>query len=217
MAKAEMKIGEQSKPRFEFRAFGQQFDEQIKKMDELSKVERIRDIYEVYLMTVGNTKNNIKIRNKMMDIKVLLDEKAGLELWEPYMVGEFPMKTEILTSEVFPALGVEAPFFDRDKYTLEQFLKEIIKPDPDIVAVFTEKKRFAYTINKCICEVAEVLINGALIKTIAIESENVDDVIATKALLGFTEQIENVSYPLELRRVTGLASRTDEHLQLIKN
>ena len=217
MAKEEMNIGEQSKPRFEFRAFGQQFDEQIKKMDELSKVERIRDIYEVYLMTVGNTKNNIKIRHKMMDIKVLLEEKEGLELWEPYMVGEFPMNTEILISEVFPALGVEPPFFDRDKYTLEQFLKEIIKPDPDIIAVYTQKKRFAYTINKCICEVAEVLINGALIKTIAIESENVEDVIATKALLGFTEQIENVSYPLELRRVTGLASRTDEHLQLIKN
>lgn len=217
MAKVDINIGEQSKPRFEFRAFGQQFDEQIKKMNELSKVERIRDIYEVYLMTVGNTKNNIKIRHKMMDIKVLLDEKKGLELWEPYLVGEFPMKTEILVSEVFPALGVEAPKFDRKVYTLEQFLNELIHPDPDIVAVFTEKKRFAYTINNCICEVAEVLINGALIKTIAIESENVDDVIATKALLGFTEQIENVNYPLEIRRVIGYASRTDHHMQLIKN
>ena len=212
-----MKIGDQSKPRFEFRAFAQQFDEQIKKMDKLSNVERIRDIYEVYLMTAGNTKNNVKIRNKMMDIKVLLEEKNGLELWEPYMVGEFPLSAEVLKTEVFPAFGVEAPIFEREVYTLEQFLKELIKPDPDIIAVYTEKKRFSYTINNCICEVAEVLINGAMVKTIAIESENVADIMATKALIGCTEQVENVSYPLELRRVIGLASHADEYLQLIKN
>lgn len=204
-------------PRYEFRAFGHHFEKQIEKMNQLSKVERIRDIYEVYLMSVGNSKNNVKIRNKMMDIKVLLNKKKGFELWEPYMVGEFPLTTEVLNSEVFPAFGVEAPLFEREIYTLEQFLKELIYPDPDIIAVYTEKKRYAYTINNCICELAEVLINGALIKTIAIESENVDDVTATKVLLGFTEQVENVNYPLAIKRVIGLASRADNYLQLINN
>ncbi len=204
-------------PRYEFRAFGHHFEKQIEKMNQLSKVERIRDIYEVYLMSVGNSKNNVKIRNKMMDIKVLLNKKKGFELWEPYMVGEFPLSAEVLNSEVFPAFGVEAPLFERKIYTLEQFLKELIYPDPDIIAVYTEKKRYAYTINNCICELAEVLINGALIKTIAIESENVDDVTATKVLLGFTEQVENVNYPLAIKRVIGLASRADNYLQLINN
>lgn len=217
MAKAEMRIEKQTKPRFEFRAFGQHFDKQTKKMNELSKVERIRDIYEVYLMSVGNSKNNVKIRNKMMDIKVLLDRKKSLELWEPYLVGEFPMKAEIIKTEVFPAFGVEAPKFDRKIYTLVQFLDELINPDPDIIAVYTQKKRFAYTINNCICEVAEVLVNGALIKSIAIESESVKDVNETKALIGFSEQEQNVNYPLAIKRVIGLESRPLDHLHLTKN
>ena len=204
-------------PRYEFRAFGHHFDKQVEKMNQLSKVERIRHIYEIYLMSVGNTKNNVKIRKKMMDIKVLLDKKKGLELWEPYMIGEFPLKAEILNSEVFPAFGVEVPAFERKIYTLDQFLKELIEPDPDIVAVYTEKKRYGYTINNCICEIAEVLVNGALIKTICIESEVVDKVLETKTMIGFTEEAENLNYPLAIKRVIGMAPRPEDYLQLIKN
>ncbi|MBT3302227.1 MAG: hypothetical protein HOD63_02615 [Bacteroidetes bacterium] len=207
----------QIKPRFEFRAFGHHLEELINKMNQLSKVERIRDIYEVYLMSAGNIKNNVKIRNKMMDIKVLLSEKKSLELWEPYLVGEFPMKASIIRSEVFPAFGVESPPFERDVYTLVQFLDELISPDPDIIAVYTQKKRYAYTINNCICEVAEVIINGALIKTIAVESEDLKDILDTKTLIGFNEQEENVNYPLAIKRVIGLFPRPMDHLHLTKN
>ncbi|MBT7038257.1 MAG: hypothetical protein HN921_00320 [Bacteroidetes bacterium] len=207
----------QIKPRFEFRAFGHHLEELINKMNQLSKVERIRDIYEVYLMSAGNIKNNVKIRNKMLDIKVLLSEKKSLELWEPYLVGEFPMKASIIRSEVFPAFGVESPPFERDVYTLVQFLDELISPDPDIIAVYTQKKRYAYTINNCICEVAEVIINGALIKTIAVESEDLKDILDTKTLIGFNEQEENVNYPLAIKRVIGLFPRPMDHLHLTKN
>ena len=216
MEKEEQIIENPIKPRFEFRAFGHHFAEQIKKMDQLSKVELVRDIYEVYLLTAGNTINNMKIRNKMMDIKVLLDKKDSLELWEPYLIGEFPMKASLIKSEVFPAFGVEAPQFEREIYTLLQFIDELIAPDPDIVAVYTQKKRLAYTINNCICEVAEVFINGALIKSIAIESENISDVLETKSLIGFNEQEENVNYPLAIKRVVGLAPYPTDHLHLKK-
>jgi hypothetical protein len=153
----------------------------------------------------------------MMDIKVLLSEKKSLELWEPYLVGEFPMKASIIRSEVFPAFGVESPPFERDVYTLVQFLDELISPDPDIIAVYTQKKRYAYTINNCICEVAEVIINGALIKTIAVESEDLKDILDTKTLIGFNEQEENVNYPLAIKRVIGLFPRPMDHLHLTKN
>ena len=217
MNKAEQNKGASTKPRFEFRAFGQQFEDKIEKMNQLSTVERIRDIYEVYLMSVGNSKNNVKIRNKMMDIKVLLEKKELLELWEPYLVGNFPMKASLIEAEVFPAFGVEAPQFSREVYTLEQFLDELISPDPDIIAVYTQKKRYAYTINNCICEYAEVMINGALIKTIAIESVDVKDVVDTKTMIGFAEQEENVHYPFAIKRVIGLESRPLDPLYLTKN
>ena len=67
MAKEEMKIGEVSKPRFEFRSFGQCFCEAHKRMARLSmpvpeKVwERLSD--EIYIISRKNDINNTKIRD----------------------------------------------------------------------------------------------------------------------------------------------------------
>ena len=198
-------------PRYEFRAFGHHFQQIEKKMRELAKEELSRDISEIYLMTASTEENNIKIRNKKMDIKVLVQTKDGLEQWLPQMIGEFPMKTSILENEVFPALGVAAPVFDRQEISLKELITEYIKEDPDIVAAHTQKKRHAFTINSCICEIADVLVNGAFIQSIAIESDNPHLVSETKALLGFTEEYENVNYPKAIKRIIGLEDWPNEY------
>lgn len=197
-------------PRFEFRAFGNNFDSIEAKMQELAKVEKTREISEIYLMTLANTENNIKIRKKKMDIKVLVQEKNGLEQWLPELIGEFPMKMAILENEVFPALGVPAPVFEKEEYTLKEFICSIVKDDPDVVAAHTRKIRHAFTINHCICEMADVYVNGALIKTIAVESEDPKLVSETKKLLGFTDDFENVNYPQAIKRIIGLEDWPNE-------
>ena len=67
MAKEAMKIGEISKPRFEFRTFGQSFDEQTFKMSRLSNPvpEKVweRHSAEIYIMSRTNDVNNTKIRD----------------------------------------------------------------------------------------------------------------------------------------------------------
>ena len=79
MAKDEMKIGEISKPRFEFRTFGQDFAEAARLMARLSvpvprKVwERTSD--EIYIMSRTNDVNNTKLREGKMDIKTFVTEK----------------------------------------------------------------------------------------------------------------------------------------------
>jgi len=191
-------------PRFEFRVFGNDFQTIEAKMHELSKVEKTREISEIYLMTLANTENNIKIRKKKMDIKVLVQTKNELEQWLPQLIGEFPMKTSILETEVFPALGVTPPVFEKENYTLKEFICSIIKDDPDVVAAHTRKIRRAFTINDCICETADVFVNGAFIKTIAVESEDPAKVSKTKSLLGFTDVHENVNYPKAIKRIIGL-------------
>ncbi len=108
-----MKIGEISKPRFEFRSFGQCFCEAHKRMARLSvpvpeKVwERSSD--EIYIISRKNDINNTKIRNGKMDIKTYVQTVDGLEQWNPLMKGEFPISAKVLEEEVFPAFMVEMP------------------------------------------------------------------------------------------------------------
>jgi hypothetical protein len=159
----------------------------------------------IYLLTAGNTKNNIKIRDGIMDIKVLEQEMEGLEQWNPFLVGEFPLKIDVIKNVVFPALGIVCPVMDREEYTLEQFLTEIISIDPDLSVAFVKKTRHGYMLNECITEVAEVTVNGATIHTLCIESEDHKKVKAAKKMIGICGDAENVNYPLALKRIMGLA------------
>jgi len=191
------------KPRFEFRAFAQNFGIVIEKMRQLSPVEKIRESSEVYIMSAGNNENNTKIRDNLMDIKVFVQKKAGLEQWNPRMKGEFPMQASMIREQVFPALGVEVPEFKREVYTLEQYLDEIIKPHPQLVAVNVFKRRFAFTINDCIAEHAQVLVTGALIETVNVESVDIDKILAAIKMLRL-EEYENVNYLLAIKRIIGM-------------
>jgi hypothetical protein len=178
------------------------------KMRRLSKCEIIRESSEVYIVSAANNENNTKIRDGKMDIKVLVEKKQGLERWNPRMKGEFPMKAELLKNEVFPAFGVEKPHFERNEYTLDQYLAEIIMPHSQLTAVKVFKRRFAFTINGCIAEIAHLLINGAAIQTVAVELEDVDAILGAMEMLGLGEY-ENVNYLLAIKRIVGLESLPD--------
>lgn len=190
------------KPRFEFRAFAQNFGMVIDKMRKLSPCEIIRESSEIYIMAAANNENNTKIRDNKMDIKVFVTEKDGLQQWNPRMKGEFPMKAEMIKNDVFSAFGVSLPEFKRDEYTLQQYLDEIIKPHPELSAVKVFKRRFAFTVNNTIVESAEILINNAAIQTVAVESTEIDDILKAKEMLGLTEY-ENVNYLLAIKRIIG--------------
>jgi hypothetical protein len=190
------------KPRFEFRAFAQNFGMVIEKMRKLSPCEQIRESSEIYIMSAGNNENNTKIRDNKMDIKVFVTEKDGLQQWNPRMKGEFPMKAEKIRDDLFPAFGVSLPDFARDEYTLVQYLDEIIKPHPELSAVKVFKRRFAFTVNNTIVESAELLINNAAIQSVAVESTEIQDILKAKSMMGLNEY-ENVNYLLAIKRIIG--------------
>jgi hypothetical protein len=193
-------------PRYEFRIFGNALTKVEEKIEALSPREMTRQMDSVYLLTPYKRKNNVKIREGIMDIKVLEHEEAGLQQWNPFLVGEFPLAAEVIKTVVFPALGVESPVFERKKYTLRQFIAEVLTVDPDLAVAYVWKTRHAYTVADCITEIAEIKVNGASIKTICIESEDAKKVLEAKKLLGIGSKVENVSYPLALKRIMGLTS-----------
>ena len=190
-------------PRYEFRAFAQNFGLAEEKMRKLSKLDKFRETSEIYILSNGNNENNVKIRYDTLDIKVFVKEVKGLQQWKPRMRSEFPMKMEILRDDVFPALGAAVPEFNRSEYTLEQFLEDIMRPHPELVLARVIKRRFGYMIKDCISEIAELLINGAAIKTVALESTDIETVLKVRQKLGLHEY-ENVNYLLAIKRILGM-------------
>jgi len=191
------------KPRFEFRTFAQNFGLVINKMRKASPVDKIRESAEIYIMSAGNSENNTKVRDDLMDIKVFVTKDRGLEQWNPRMKGSFPMKASMIRDEVFPAFGVAVPDFKREEYTLAQFIGEIIRPHKDLVPVSVFKRRYGFMVNNCITEYAELLINGAAIQTVAVESVSVEDILKAKEMLGLTEH-ENINYLHAIKRIIGM-------------
>lgn len=209
MSKENLEIGQISKPRFEFRTFGQCFDKAAHRMARLSvpvpeKVwERHSD--EIYIVSRTNDINNTKIRDGKMDIKTFVQNVDGLEQWNPLMKGEFPMSVNVLREEVFPAFQVKMPEFTKEGYTYDEFM-QMVCDHPDLQAVRVHKQRFGYMVNDTICEYGAVLINGAKVMTINSESTEIDDIKKTIAGIGL-EGVENINYLQAIKRVIGMINK----------
>ncbi len=209
MAKQELKIGEISKPRFEFRSFGQNFVEAAKKMAELSAPvpEKVKERHsdEIYILSRTNDINNTKIRDGKMDIKTYVQTVDGLEQWNPLMKGEFPISKTVLVNDVFPAFKVDFPEFTEEEYTFDEFI-EMIDAHDDLQAVKVHKHRFGYMVNDTICEFANVLVNGAKIVSINSESTETEDILKTMENTGL-QGVENINYLQAIKRIIGMINK----------
>ena len=209
MSKKKVEIKEISKPRFEFRTFGQDLSESSKLMAELSicvpdKV-RCRKSSEIYIVSNKNNSNNIKIRDGKMDIKTYARTVQGLEQWYPLMKIEFPISATILEIDVFPVFNVDMLKLTKNEYSMSELL-ELIKVNPDLHSVRVNKERFGYMINDTICEIANVQINGTKVVSINSESTEIRNVLKTLDDVKLNN-FENINYLEAIKRVTGIINK----------
>lgn len=209
MSGSNINVEEETKPRFEFRTFGQDFSIQSARMARLSSPipEKLweRNSDEIYIMSRTNDVNNTKIRDGKMDIKTHVQTVDGLEQWNPLMKAEFPIARNILEEIVFPAFQVEGPALEQDSYSFEEFMT-LIYSHHDLQAVKVHKQRCAYTVNNTICEVGNILFNGAKVSTINSESTEIEDIKKTLSDIGL-ENIENINYLQAIKRVIGMIDK----------
>ena len=205
MSTEKMKVGEISKPRFEFRSFGQDFNNQAARMARLSipipEKLWVRHSPEIYIMSRINDINNTKIRDGKMDIKTYVQTVDGLEQWNPLTKTEYPVSMDFLKSDIFPAFQVDIPSFNKSEYTMDEFL-EMVKSQSELQAVRVVKERFGYMVNNTICEVGNVIINGAKVMSINSESTELDDIKKTMSDVGL-DGVENINYLQAIKRVLG--------------
>ncbi|HET7929364.1 MAG TPA: Ppx/GppA family phosphatase, partial [Actinomycetota bacterium] len=141
-------------PRWEWRAFGRSFGAAEDALVPITP-ERTEEGDELYL--VSGESANVKVRDDLMDVKVLREVDAdGLERWEPVMKQGFPLAATD-ASEVLQALDAPRPELARATYTLDEFLNELIRPNDLARVVKVHKRRNRFTFGGCMAELADVV------------------------------------------------------------
>ena len=147
---------------------------------------------ELYLLSVDG--DTVKVRDGLMDIKLLRElGTSGLERWEPVLKTPFPLGHGDIEA-VFAALRLPVPHLERETYTLEELLRDVVEPHPGVRAVPVRKRRVRHMIEGCIGELSEVEVGDWVTRTIAIESEDLAAVVAAVRAVGLGNRI-NTSYP----------------------
>jgi exopolyphosphatase/guanosine-5'-triphosphate,3'-diphosphate pyrophosphatase len=181
-------------PRWEWRTFGTHFGIAETRFAELTQ-GAVQESDELYFL--GGSGANVKVRDDLMDIKVLREVNAeGLERWEPVMKHRFPLPAAE-AAKVLASLGLAAPPLARDAYTLNQFIDEVAGPG-GLQPVNVHKRRVRYTVGGCVSEFSDVRADGKATRTIAIEAENAAAVVAAVASVGLGGYF-NTNYALGLR------------------
>ena len=187
-------------PRWEWRAFGLRFGAAEAHFAALTP-SGVQESDELYLLSGAG--DNVKVRADLMDIKILVEvDAAGLEQWRPVMKAGFPLVAADV-AKVFEALRLPSPALQRDAYGLDQFVAELAEPSGRMRAVNVHKRRVRYVVDGCTAEVSDVVADGRQTRTVAIESEDADAVIAAVRSVGLGGFV-NTSYP------RGLAALVDD-------
>jgi exopolyphosphatase/guanosine-5'-triphosphate,3'-diphosphate pyrophosphatase len=189
-------------PRWEWRAFGRSFGAAEERFGALSP-GRVQESDEVYVLS-RTAEANVKVRDGLLDVKQLEHVDAGgLEQWVPVLKAPFPVPAAEVAAVLERLLGT-APSLTREAYTLDELLGELVTPNPDLLAVQVHKRRQRYTIEGCMAELTDLRTDVGETRTVAVESEDPDRVLATVRGLGLTSSL-NVSFPRGLKALAGLA------------
>ena len=107
------------KPRWEWRSFGERFGPAEAHIAKLSPTG-VQESDELYLLCGAGA--NVKVRDALMDIKVLRELNAdGLEQWTPVLKAAFPLPAAVL-AQVLQALGLPLPSPLPDALTQDDFM-----------------------------------------------------------------------------------------------
>jgi hypothetical protein len=188
-------------PRWEWRTFGEDLTKGEKNIKTYGNA-RHRESKEIYILS-KNSNDNTKIRDELMDIKspIRISEETGLEQWTVLAKSAFPIHINDLAL-VYKAFGLQMPYLEKDEYSYEEYIEDLIGKHPDLKMITVEKNRHGYLIDDAIVEIAEVKFNEFKTKTIAVEHADMEVVLKTVEKLGLTEY-ENVNYIKAMKRAFG--------------
>ena len=189
-------------PRFEFRAWAGDLDAVRDRIVDLAEPYETRESVETYIVSSATTDANPKVRGDRLDIKVLIATRDAFEQWEPQLKTTFPLPASVVRNDFFRILGEFSPELDRDTYSYEEFIHEIVGGHNELEAVEVVKQRRLSTVNGCITELSYVSIAGADLHTAAVESTDLEALHEARHLTGL-DAYQNTNYPAAIKRAIG--------------
>ena len=193
--------------RFEFRIWGNHLSPFRDRLAAIAAPSEPRESAETYILSRATDAANVKIRDDLLDIKLMSEQVGRLERWRPVLKSGFPLDSRTIVEQVFPNLGVAVPQIAQPSYTHGEFIRDLVRPNRDLAIVEVVKIRSQYTSDKYTAEFAEVRIaGGATSETVEIESEDPAAVLRAIAKLGLNSHA-NINYVRHLKLMTGMTPR----------
>jgi exopolyphosphatase/guanosine-5'-triphosphate,3'-diphosphate pyrophosphatase len=190
-------------PRWEWRTFGRDFGRAEEALGVLP-VERVEESDELYLLSRKGDAA-VKIRHELLDVKRLLAiDDDGLEQWLPVAKNPLPVSRGEMGAAL-EGLRVAPPPLDREAYSVEGLLDEVVRPNGALLAVEAHKRRARYTVGGCRAEICEIRTDTSSTRSLVVESEDPQHVIATVRSLGL-DGCANVCMARGLKALTGFGT-----------
>lgn len=195
-------------PRYELRLFAPDLRALEAEIRRHAPLARYREGLEVYLLLADRPDCNLKIRDGALEMKQLHHRERGLEQWRPAFRHELPAAADLLSAELGGLFALAEPLFGAGEADAAEVVRRLSAPDAGAAPASLFKRRWGFAIDDCLVEVVELLINGARVMSVALESADAGAVLALRDRLGIAPQ-ENVSYVLAIARVLGRAPLPD--------
>jgi exopolyphosphatase / guanosine-5'-triphosphate,3'-diphosphate pyrophosphatase len=191
-------------PRWEWRTFAERFGPAERRLASLATAPP-EVSGEQYLLGL-RSEASVKVRDGLMDVKRLEHvDDHGLEQWRPVMKAAFPL-AEADVVRVIEALGASPADLERAEYTVDELVGEVLRPRADVLVLGVHKERVRFTVGGCMAELSKLRTEHGATRTVAVESEDPDRVIAAVRELGLVTP-HNVSVPRKLKALAGFAAR----------
>jgi len=146
----------------------------------------------------------MKIRDEMFDIKRLREiDSNGLERWQPIFKAMFPL-THPDIATVFAEWQIALPRLNRESYTKEQFIGELIGPQPALHVVHVGKSRRVFHYLDCMAEFVGLFLDSISLQSFSLEHEDPSRILDGLRSLGL-ESRANTNYPNALKRALALS------------
>jgi exopolyphosphatase / guanosine-5'-triphosphate,3'-diphosphate pyrophosphatase len=187
--------------RWEWRTFGDTFGDAERRLAALPPT-RLDESEELYILS-SRVEASIKVRGGQLDVKRLEQvSEDGLEQWRPVAKAAFPIAATDVAA-LLAALDVSMPSLDREAYTLDRLIDDVVAPHDDLLSAPVRKHRVHHVLDGCRAELTQVGSGPRTTRTIAVEDEDPALVRSTVEALGLWSR-PNLSVPRGLIRLLGL-------------